>query len=66
MTYQTQYTEDMILNAMTDQPELAIEIARRVGCSGVTIVRMMAKLEKAGKVQKHPVWGNISSYSKVL
>ena len=50
--YQTQYEPQQILDAMSNETYMnAPAIAKKVGCSGYTVKRILEKLEHEGKVK---------------
>lgn len=65
MTFETKYTDDSVLSAMSTTPELPSVIAKRLGCSTRTIQRVLKRLETDGKVVKTHVGGTINAYSVV-
>jgi hypothetical protein len=52
MTFNKQYTENDILNALTDKPANPAVVARRAGCSVTTCKRMLNDLCNKGKVDR--------------
>lgn len=50
--FATQFTDDMILSCLSNQPRTPAAIANSVGCSAMTILRALPRLENEGLVER--------------
>jgi hypothetical protein len=63
---ETIYTEEKVLAAMSELPELPYVIAQRLGCCTRTVTRAIKPLETDGKVKRLEIGRNINAWSKVI
>jgi predicted transcriptional regulator len=50
--FATLFTDDMILSCISSQPKTPAAIANSAGCSSMTIIRSLPRLEDAGLVER--------------